>query len=107
MSHRDVLCGIHTHVRSIKRLQSGDIKNEEKPMVEIYRRRGRSLSPTIAQSKKVAKLSRGAIIIYTWGLAFFDDYGWGEGDPEDVKNLIVPRLDFTTEIGRASCRERV
>jgi len=66
-------------------------------MVEIYRRRGRSLSPTIAQSKKVAKLSRGAIIIYTWGLAFFDDYGWGEGDPEDVKNLIVPRLDFTID----------
>lgn len=53
----------------------------------------RMISKSISTSKKLAKVSLLAKIIYTWTIPHTDDYGRMDGDAESIKAVVIPRID--------------
>lgn len=56
-------------------------------------RERRSLWGSISQSKKVNKVSLKAALLYTWAIPHFDDEGYQDGEPRDLKINILPFRD--------------
>lgn len=59
--------------------------------------RARMLAKTISIDKEVNDLSLKAQLIYTWSIAFLDDYGLLTNNFGDIKYLIFPRNSHITE----------
>ena len=59
--------------------------------------RGRIISNTISNSRKVNEVSDQAALLFTWIQAHTDDYGRIEGETQDVLFLIVPRRGWSEE----------
>jgi len=57
----------------------------------------RSLWGSISTSKKVNRLSLKAALLYTWAIAYFDDYGFQDGDPRILKGTVFPKRDDVTQ----------
>ncbi len=56
-------------------------------------RERRSLWGSISTSKKVNQISLKAALIYTWAIPHFDDEGFQDGEPREIKRKIVPYRD--------------
>lgn len=59
--------------------------------------RGRIISQSISNSRKVAEVSDQAALIFTWIQPHTDDYGRIEGGADDVLFSVVPRRGWTEE----------
>lgn len=59
--------------------------------------RGRIISQSISNSRKVAEVSDQSALLFTWIQPHTDDYGRIEGGADDVLFSIVPRRGWTEE----------
>jgi hypothetical protein len=59
-------------------------------------RERRSLWGSISTSKKVNQISLKAALLYTWAIPHFDDEGFQDGEPRELKRKIVPYRDEIT-----------
>jgi len=55
----------------------------------------RKLDKDVSISGKLSKVSHSAALLWTWTICHCDDYGLIQGEPGDIKAIVVPRLSMT------------
>lgn len=57
----------------------------------------RMLSKSISYSLQVNRLSMPAKLLFTWMIPHADDFGKMKGEPEHIKAIVAPMIDWSIE----------